>query len=151
MKISSKDSILISNYWLLTWKNLLNPSQNGWENLVLWSTKPKQKYSFFTSTNAKYCLSVRELKISLHYPKHNIRYLNLHYISNRVTPNMISSYELSLPLHKLYYSQIHIEELVHPNVNFSWVKYFFIVNQIYSKVNKLWPLTNNTYKFKKSF
>jgi hypothetical protein len=44
--------------------------------------------------------SVNAIKIALYYPKQLIKYLNLHQIANRATPNMFGEYKPALLLFK---------------------------------------------------
>jgi hypothetical protein len=50
--------------------------------------------------------SSNAIKLSLHYPKHRISYINLHKMTNRATPEMYAGYKLSLLLYKTYNQQI---------------------------------------------
>ena len=80
--------------------------------------------------------SAKALKMALHYPKHNISYLNLHSICNRATPNMFSDYKLALLLHKIYNFQIPVEEWLHLNMNqyFTSRQSHFMTNSDYTCV-----------------
>ena len=92
--------LLTSNYYSILYYNC--------EVWLLNSLKINLKYKIFAA-------SAKALRMSLHYPKHNISYLNLHLISNRATPNMFGNYKLALLLHKLYNSKIPSEEWLHLN------------------------------------
>jgi endonuclease/exonuclease/phosphatase family metal-dependent hydrolase len=59
--------------------------------------------------------SANALKMALHYPKHNISFNNLHLITKRATPNMISMYKLSLLLYKIYNEKLPTNEWEHLN------------------------------------
>ncbi len=53
--------------------------------------------------------------MTLHHPKHNISYLNLHSICNIAAPIIFGNYKLALPLHKLFNPHISTEEWGHLN------------------------------------
>jgi hypothetical protein len=74
--------------------------------------------------------------MSLHYPRHNISYLNMHSIFNRATPYMFANYILAVLLHKLYNSQIPIDEWLHLNFGefFTSTQTQFMTNANYNCV-----------------
>ncbi len=61
--------------------------------------------------------SASALKMALHYPKHNIKYINLHRITLRASPEMFSMYKLALLLFKVYNDYLSIDECVQLNVS----------------------------------
>ena len=68
-----------------------------------------KKLLLTTSSNA--------IKLALHYPDPSISFINLHKMSNRATPEMMSTYKLALLLHKIYNDSIPNVEWQHLNHN----------------------------------
>ncbi len=55
--------------------------------------------------------------MALHYPKHNVNYINLHRITKLATPEMFSMYKLALLLFKVYNDYWPNDEWIQLNVN----------------------------------
>ena len=77
--------------------------------------------------------SANALKMALHYPKRNINYKELHRITNRATPEMLSMYKLALLLFKVYNDCWPLDEWIQLNEN-----QYFTSRQTFFKTN-----TNN--------
>jgi hypothetical protein len=57
--------------------------------------------------------SSNALKVAVHYPKHNICYLNMHILRSKATPYMSSKYKLAFFLYKTCNEQISHDEWIH--------------------------------------
>ena len=74
--------------------------------------------SMFLNDNVKnklFVASSNALKICQHYPDRSISFLELHKITKRATPMMISEYKCALQLFKTFNECLPINEWVHMN------------------------------------
>jgi hypothetical protein len=90
------------------------------------------------NVNLKHALFVESaqcLRMCLNYPDEMISYENLHKITNRATPEIMSQYKLALSLYKVFNDKTPINEWLHLNftqINTSRQTHFMV-----SKTNKL--------------
>ena len=110
--------ILTSNYYSILYYNS-----------EVWMLKNLNSYLKRSLLSA----SANALKMALHYPKRNINYKELHRITKRATPEMLSMYKLALLLFKVYNDCWPLDEWIQLNEN-----QYFTSRQTFFKTN-----TNN--------
>lgn len=90
------------------------------------------------NTNLKHALfvaSANSLKMCLNYKTDMISYIDLHKMTNRATPEMLSDYKLALSLYKIFNNESPQNEWLH--LNFSQITTSRQINFMTSKSNNL--------------
>ena len=90
------------------------------------------------NTNLKHALfvaSANSLKMCLNYKTDMISYIDLHKMTNRATPEMLSDYKLALSLYKIFNNESPQNEWLH--LNFSQITTSRQTNFMTSKSNNL--------------